>query len=105
MTIAIDPLTKLLNKFVSQNETGEHVQTSTGLLLRFDFGSFKLVNDIYENASGDKILIQFDALIRKIIRDDDLSRSMGGDEFIDFVTASIPKKFRVPKPIISTRRY
>ncbi|MBR2733470.1 MAG: diguanylate cyclase, partial [Selenomonadaceae bacterium] len=80
-----DPLTGLLNKAASQKELAERVRTSTGALLMIDLDSFKLVNDIYGHAAGDKILIQFAALIRKIIRDEDLAGRMGGDEFIAFI--------------------
>ncbi len=80
-----DPLTGLLNKAASQKELGERVRTSAGALLMIDLDSFKLVNDIYGHAAGDKILIQFAALIRKIIRDEDLAGRMGGDEFIAFI--------------------
>lgn len=80
-----DPLTGLLNKAASQKELGERVRNSAGALLMIDLDSFKLVNDIYGHAAGDKILIQFAALIRKIIRDEDLAGRMGGDEFIAFI--------------------
>lgn len=80
-----DPLTGLLNKAASQKELTERVRNSAGALLMIDLDSFKLVNDIYGHAAGDKILIQFAALIRKIIREDDLAGRMGGDEFIAFI--------------------
>ena len=50
-----------------------------------DLDSFKLVNDIYGHIAGDKILIYFAELIRKIIRENDLAGRMGGDEFIVFL--------------------
>lgn len=80
-----DQLTKLLNKSASQKEIGEMVQDSAGALLMIDLDSFKLVNDIYGHAAGDKILISFAELIRKIIRKNDLAGRMGGDEFIAFL--------------------
>lgn len=80
-----DPLTKLLNKSAAQRELGEIVKNSTGALLMIDLDSFKLVNDIYGHAMGDKILIMFAELIRKIVRESDLLGRMGGDEFIAFL--------------------
>ena len=80
-----DPLTKLLNKAASQREFSELVKKSSGALLMIDLDSFKLVNDIYGHAAGDKILIRFAELIRKIIRENDLAGRMGGDEFIAFL--------------------
>ena len=50
-----------------------------------DLDSFKLVNDIYGHGAGDKILICFAELIKKIIRENDLAGRMGGDEFIAFL--------------------
>ena len=80
-----DPLTKLLNKSGAQKEIGELVKKSSGALLMIDLDSFKLVNDIYGHAAGDKILICFSELIKKIIRANDLAGRMGGDEFVAFV--------------------
>ena len=80
-----DPLTKLLNKSGVQKEIGELVKKSHGALLMIDLDSFKLVNDIYGHAAGDKILIAFAEMIRKIIRTNDLAGRMGGDEFIAFL--------------------
>ena len=80
-----DPLTGLLNKAASQKEIGECVKNSSGALMMIDLDSFKLVNDLYGHGCGDKILIHFAALIRKIIREDDLAGRPGGDEFIAFL--------------------
>lgn len=80
-----DPLTKLMNKSVAQKKLGELVKDSFGALLMIDLDSFKLVNDIYGHAAGDKILIRFADLIRKIIREKDMAGRMGGDEFIAFL--------------------
>ena len=81
----IDPLTKLLNKTAAQREISEIVKKSSGALLMIDLDSFKLVNDIYGHNMGDKILINFAELIKKVIRDSDLAGRMGGDEFIAFL--------------------
>ena len=80
-----DPLTKLLNKSASQREIGERLKTSSGALLMIDLDSFKLVNDIYGHAAGDKVLIKFSELIKGVLRKEDLVGRMGGDEFIAFL--------------------
>lgn len=79
---ATDPLTGLLNKSASQKEIGELVEHSWGALLMVDLDSFKLVNDLYGHAMGDKILVRFAELLKKITRETDLAGRMGGDEFI-----------------------
>ncbi len=94
-----DPLTKLLNKSATQKEIGELVKNSSGALLMIDLDSFKLVNDIYGHAAGDKILIRFAELIKKIIREKDLAGRMGGDEFLVFVQNVDDEKFLKDKTI------
>ena len=80
-----DPLTKLLNKSASQEKIGELIKDSSGALLMIDLDSFKLVNDIHGHAMGDKILIAFADMIKKVIRENDLAGRMGGDEFVAFL--------------------
>ena len=80
-----DPMTGLLNKIAAQNEIGELVKKTSGALLMIDLDSFKLVNDLYGHGMGDKVLILFAKLIRKIIRDSDLAGRIGGDEFIAYL--------------------
>lgn len=82
---SMDQLTKLLNKSSAQAEIGEMLQKSSGALLMIDLDSFKLVNDIYGHAAGDKILIRFAELIKSVIRESDLAGRMGGDEFVAFL--------------------
>ena len=82
---SIDQLTKLLNKTSVQQEIGEVVQHATGALLMLDLDSFKLINDIYGHAAGDKVLVRFSELIRGVIRENDLAGRMGGDEFVAFL--------------------
>ncbi len=85
MAVSTDSLTKLLNKSAAQREIGEMVKKSDGALLMIDLDNFKLINDIYGHITGDKILISFGELIKKVIRAEDLAGRMGGDEFIAFL--------------------
>ena len=80
-----DSLTKMLNKKAAQEKITELIQKSSGALLMIDLDSFKLVNDIYGHAAGDKVLREFSELIRSVIREKDLAGRMGGDEFIAFL--------------------
>ena len=80
-----DPLTKMPNKSAVQNQIGELVAKTSGALLMIDLDSFKLVNDLYGHAAGDKILIHFAENVRKIIRANDVAGRIGGDEFLAFL--------------------
>lgn len=81
-----DSLTKMLNKTAAQKKIGEMIEkVSSGVLLMIDLDSFKLVNDIYGHAAGDKVLIKFSDLVKSIIREKDLAGRMGGDEFVAFL--------------------
>ncbi len=48
----------------------------------FDIDHFKSVNDTYGHNVGDKVLIQMSALVRNLLRGDDLLARWGGEEFI-----------------------
>ena len=85
MAASTDPLTKLLNKSAAQKEIDELVKKTSGALLMIDLDSFKLVNDIYGHNIGDKILISFAELIKKITHENDLIGRIGGDEFIAYL--------------------
>ena len=80
----IDTMTGLLNKTAANRELEEICKTAGGVLLMIDLDSFKLVNDIHGHAMGDKILIAFSKMLKKITIDRDLIGRIGGDEFIAF---------------------
>ena len=80
----LDLMTGLLNKTAAQREISKLCATSQGVLMMLDLDNFKLVNDLYGHAMGDKILIRFAELIKGMIRSTDLAGRMGGDEFIAF---------------------
>ena len=79
-----DPMTGLLNKASAQEEIGLLCKEAPGVLMMIDLDSFKLVNDIYGHAMGDKVLIVFAEIIKSAVRSTDLVGRMGGDEFIAF---------------------
>ena len=80
----LDLMTGLLNKTAAQKEISKLCATSQGVLMLLDLDNFKLVNDLYGHAMGDKILIRFAELIKGMIRSTDLAGRIGGDEFIAF---------------------
>ncbi|MBQ9617396.1 MAG: diguanylate cyclase [Oscillibacter sp.] len=79
-----DPMTGLLNKAFAQKTLAEVCARETGVLMMVDLDSFKLVNDLYGHAMGDKVLIRFGEILRCIIRTSDVAGRIGGDEFIVF---------------------
>ena len=79
-----DPMTGLLNKAFAQKTLTEICAHESGVLMMVDLDSFKLVNDLYGHAMGDKVLIRFGEILRSAIRTSDVAGRIGGDEFIVF---------------------
>ena len=81
-----DSLSGLPNRTVfidALNETIEelaHRDSSLSVLL-LDLDKFKDVNDTYGHAAGDKVLIEFGARVRPLLRQTDILARLGGDEF------------------------
>ena len=80
----LDMMTGLLNKTSAQREVGKLCSSSQGVLMWLDLDNFKLVNDLYGHAMGDKILTRFAELIKGVIRSTDVAGRIGGDEFLVF---------------------
>ena len=80
----VDQMTGLLNKTAAELAISKLCETSDGVLLELDLDSFKLVNDLYGHATGDKILIEFAKLIKEQLNAGDVAGRTGGDEFIAF---------------------
>jgi diguanylate cyclase (GGDEF)-like protein len=51
-------------------------------IMRIDLDNFKLINDFYGNAAGNRLLIDVGARLRAQVRDTDLVARSGGDEFV-----------------------
>lgn len=82
-----DPLTDLFNQRVFWEMIGYEIDRSSrhdehfGLLL-IDLDNFKLVNDNYGHAVGDKFLQAFAREVRQVLRSGDIFARYGGDEFV-----------------------
>ena len=73
-------------------------------LLLFDIDNFKKYNDQFGHVTGDDILKQVAALMRRCTRQHDLVARIGGDEFaVVFWDKDGPRQPRTPKPAASYR--
>jgi diguanylate cyclase (GGDEF)-like protein len=57
-------------------------------LLFFDLNDFKVINDTYGHAEGDKALVTFAQVLRKSLREMDVIGRLGGDEFVALLLGS-----------------
>ena len=82
-----DLLTGLLNRravmqmALTELRRAKRYQKDLAVLM-LDIDHFKLINDQYGHASGDKVLRDFASLCQQSIRDTDLLGRYGGEEFI-----------------------
>jgi GGDEF domain-containing protein len=73
-------------------------------LLLFDIDNFKNYNDQFGHATGDEILKQAAALMRRCTRQHDLVARIGGDEFaVVFWDKEGPRQPKEPKPGSTSR--
>lgn len=90
----LDPLTGLPRRALFLENVGAFRASikpdNTSLrcaMLYIDLDNFKQANDTYGHAVGDDILIRTSAILKSVIRDQDLAARFGGDEFVVCVTA------------------
>lgn len=81
-----DPLTSLFNRrFMEESFDRELARAtrheSTVGLIVFDIDNFKQFNDNFGHRAGDTVLIRVGALLREIIRSEDVACRYGGEEF------------------------
>ena len=67
----------------------EHVG---GLLCLLDCDKFKLVNDTYGHAVGDKVIIAVADALQESCRENDIVMRLGGDEFALYIPGLFEKK-------------
>ena len=82
-----DELTKIYNRKKFNSMLSAAIREATVYatpftIILFDIDHFKSVNDTYGHNVGDKVLIQISALVRNLLRGDDLLARWGGEEFI-----------------------
>ncbi len=80
-----DFLTGIPNRFVLEESlrraVGRAKQGRPSALLFLDVDNFKLVNDTFTHAAGDRLLNSLTGLLQRNLRDGDLLARLGGDEF------------------------
>lgn len=80
-----DPLTRLLNRraFFEQVKKRLELYGHSGwAVMTCDLDHFKMVNDTWGHAAGDRALKEFGALLARTVRQDDLAARFGGEEFV-----------------------
>ena len=76
-----DPLTECLNLRGIANTLGRGRQLPSALAY-FDLNRFKLINDLYGHAAGDRVLQQVCKRMKNVVGDSGLLARVGGDEFV-----------------------
>ncbi|MDD5118322.1 MAG: diguanylate cyclase [Sulfuricurvum sp.] len=82
-----DPLTNAANRLQCNRwlklatEHAQDTNISVALIL-FDIDDFKKVNDTFGHNTGDEVLIQIAAIVRTMVRSNDMFARWGGEEFV-----------------------
>src|SRR5215216_6389411 len=81
-----DGLTGLLNHRACHERLGDEVARAGALdrplaVVVLDLDHFKMVNDAYGHAEGDKVLVAVAERLRSVVREDDHVARLGGEEF------------------------
>ncbi|HGM6602609.1 TPA: GGDEF domain-containing protein [Serratia marcescens] len=84
----IDPLTGLYNRRGLENKITMLLEPQTGhhYVLLLDIDHFKVYNDSYGHAMGDRALVQVAVAIRDAVRSRDIVVRYGGEEFLVLLT-------------------
>lgn len=85
--VEIDPLTGIYNRsklhlLLTQKVDQAYFENTTFTILFIDLDHFKSINDRYGHLEGDRVLVEFSALIRDTLRSSDIFCRWGGEEFI-----------------------
>ena len=82
-----DALTGVFNRaYFVERLTGELAYAnrhgSDASLLLLDIDHFKMINDTHGHPAGDAVLRQFSAVVRRVLRVEDIFARYGGEEFV-----------------------
>ena len=90
-----DPLTGLGNRRAFDqrlvHECDSLTPQTTIAMVIIDVDHFKRVNDRFGHACGDAVLCRVGAILRSVLRPDDLALRLGGDEFCAVITGASPQ--------------
>jgi diguanylate cyclase (GGDEF)-like protein len=79
----LDPLTGLLNRRMLENSARELLSAQTPLAMAMlDLDHFKVLNDTYGHATGDRALRLFSRVLKEVLRETDVVARHGGEEFV-----------------------
>lgn len=102
-----DPLTALFNRRAFEARTPRFLNHASskrpGALLLIDVDNFKLVNDLYGHAAGDRLLITLSDLIRELLPEEALAARLGGDEFAIMLNDVTPRDIQQLGETLRTR--
>ena len=95
----LDELTKISNRrgFITLAQNSLELcirQKIPASLIYLDLNSFKLINDKFGHAEGDKALIAFANQMAQTFRSSDVFARLGGDEFVALLTDTSMEKTR-----------
>ncbi len=103
--IAIEPLTKLLNKIVTEQEIEKLLQDGqNGSLYMVDVDNFKQINDKLGHVIGDEVIVDNARMLKELFSKHDIIGRVGGDEFLVFAPniTSIEEVNQKAKQILKT---
>ena len=91
-----DSMTGLFNHDATLKHIGRYLQTDgragVHALMMIDIDNFKSVNDIFGHQTGDDVITDIAAAIKKTFRDTDIVGRIGGDEFMVLMKNAVGKR-------------
>jgi diguanylate cyclase (GGDEF)-like protein len=97
-----DMLTGLMNRFAfsealdQEIERGDIGSREAFSLVVMDLDRFKEINDMLGHNTGDTVIVEIAARLRRVVNSDDLVGRLGGDEFIVLARAGGKEGFETP---------
>ncbi|MGM8213826.1 diguanylate cyclase domain-containing protein [Virgibacillus sp. W0430] len=84
--VITDYLTNLYSRNYLDDKLNRHMtRDHQGTLVLFDIDNFKQINDVFGHYTGDKVLKQIAAVIKKCTRKGDTAARWGGEEFAIYI--------------------